>query len=125
MIRSFAVLAALAFAAPAAAAVSPVPKDCGETPSGRHAIHVDANSDCDFGAATAKALKAYDEQGPGFVPAVEKDFVLKVAYKGHKVKMDCRALVRAHGEFDFYCNNLNRFRGFRVVRFDNLTLPRR
>jgi hypothetical protein len=120
-LRSIAIAALAVTAAPASAA-DPAPKDCGKTPSGRHFLHVDAGSKCDFGIATYRALKAYDE-AEGFIPAVEKDFVLKVAYRGRKVKLDCRALVRAHGEFDYYCNNLNRWRGTRVVRFDNATLP--
>ena len=121
-LRSLTALALLALAAPAAAA-DPAPKDCGKTPSGRHFVHVDAKASCAFATATYQALKAYDE-GPGFVPAVEKDFELKVAYRGRKVRLDCRALVSAHGEFDYYCNNLNRY-GSRVVRFETQrpTLP--
>lgn len=112
---------ALAAAAPAVAATDPAPKNCGLTPPKYHRIRVDRGSTCGFGLATYRALKAYSDK-QGFVSAVEKSFVLKPRYKGKTYPMDCRALARAHGEFDFYCNDLNR-RGTHVVRFDNATLP--
>ena len=122
MTRTVALVAFLLAAAPASA-VDLAPRDCGKSPTRNHYIHVDAHSTCGFGLATWRALRDYSEDGPGFIPAVEKDFKLRVAHKGRKVRLDCRAIVRAHGEFDFYCNNLNRWRGSRVVRFDNATLP--
>ncbi|MCW2992163.1 MAG: hypothetical protein JWM73_2757 [Solirubrobacterales bacterium] len=128
MIRSslvLATLAALVSAAPAAAADA-APKDCGPTPSGNHDIHVDAGSKCAFGLATYQALKTFDEThtgSDGFIAAVDKDFKLRVPSNGHKVRLDCRAIARAHGVFDFYCNNMNTWGGTRVVRFDATNLP--
>ena len=107
---------------PAAARTSPAPKDCGKTPPGYHEIHVDAGSRCDFGLATYHALHSYDKNVHSFYSADERNFTLHVSYRGYVVRMDCRSLTRAHGELDFYCNNLNR-RGTRVVQFETLLEP--
>lgn len=106
--------------APALAA-DPAPRNCGLTPSKTYLVRVDAASTCAFGTATYKAMVAYDA-GPGFISAVSKNFTLNVSSAGHTITMDCRANARAHGQFDFACNSLNR-RGTRVVKLDNQTLP--
>src|SRR4051794_5375826 len=115
-------VALLAAAAPAAAFTKAAPKDCGPTPPKYHEIHVDAGTQCDFGLATYHALKAYDKNVHEFYSADERNFVLKVAYSGRKIAMDCRSRTRAHGELDYYCNNLNRG-GSRVVQFETLMEP--
>jgi hypothetical protein len=111
---------ALLAAAPAAA-TSPAPKHCGETPNKRYAVRVDQASACSFGMATYRSIVDYDRRA-GFVAAVSKNFTLRVTDSGRTVTMDCRANARAHGEFDFACNNLNRG-GRRVVKLDTLMLP--
>lgn len=116
-----AAIAALGLAAPVSLASSPAPKDCGLTPNKHFRIHVDADSPCTFGTHTYEALVRYDRTHrgeSGFISGESKNFELDVS----GVVMDCRALARAHGEFDFYCNDLNR-RGTHVVRMDNETLP--
>jgi len=113
-------ISALAITAPAQAA-NPAPKDCGLTPNKHFRIHVDQELPCAFGKQTYDALALYDRTHrgeSGFISGESKNFELDVT----GVIMDCRALARAHGEFDFYCNDLNR-RGNRVVRMDNETLP--
>ena len=115
-------LAALAVAvAPASANTGAAPKDCGLSPSKYLHIYVDKASTCAFGVATWRALKAYSNTH-AFPSAVEKNFVLVPSTNGHRVTLDCRALARAHGEFDYYCNNLNR-RGTHVVQMDTTMEP--
>jgi len=109
-------------AAPAAARTNPAPQSCGLTPNKHYEINIDADSRCEFGFATYHALQSYDKNVHQFYSADERNFTLNVSYNGHRTKMDCRSLTRAHGELDFYCNNLNRY-GTHVVHFDNATLP--
>ena len=104
-----------------ALAADPAPRTCGLTASKTYLVRVDAASTCTFGTATYKAMVVYDS-GPGFVSAVSKNFTLNVSSAGHTITLDCRANARAHGQFDFACNNLNRG-GTRVVKLDNQTLP--
>jgi ribosomal protein L37E len=105
-------------AAGSAAATDPAPRRCGDTPSGTYAVRVDRGSTCGFGMATYRAIAARND----FVSAVSKNFTVRVSSAGHATTMDCRANARAHGQFDFACNTINRG-GSQVVVLANKTLP--
>lgn len=110
---------AVAVGASPAPAAPAAPKDCGRTPSGTYRMRVDAGSPCRFAVATWRAIFAGDRSFPA---AVSRNFRLRVRDGEQKVTLDCRANARAHGEFDFACNDLNRY-GSHIVRLRNLTLP--
>jgi hypothetical protein len=120
--------AAAAVGAPAgpperAASLSYRPVACGTTFNRRFAIHVTRRTGCTLGRAAYRALRAYDRSPDGgFVAGSPKRFPLEIVVPGRArpVPVQGRAVVRAHGEFDF--TFINRARGI-SIRYDNLTLP--
>lgn len=110
LVLSLAALAAVPTTADAAL------KKCGKTPSKTYDVSVSGAS-CAFAMATYRATIAYDNKHH-FVSGVSRNYSITVQGK----PMDCRANARAHGQFDFACNDLNRY-GQRIVRLDNATLP--
>ncbi|CAB4908722.1 unannotated protein [freshwater metagenome] len=98
------------------------PVDCGPTRSGTYRMLVSRPTGCRFARATYEAFRRDAEAGRELVSGVSTRFVLPVRdpVRRRTVRLDVRAIARAHGAFDF---TFVRRSANRSVAFENLTLP--
>ncbi|MDO9408118.1 hypothetical protein [Patulibacter sp.] len=98
------------------------PVDCGPTRSGTYRMLVSRPTGCRFARATYEAFRRDLEGGRELVSGVGTRYVLAVRDPARRrtVRLDVRAIARAHGEFDF---TFVRRSANRSLAFENLTLP--